>query len=129
VKDHCPASWACRLGWGGVEIEPCFFWPAREGGRCERTSEAHLEAVCARRDRCVRGRRGSGAQATQGQPVIGREDNTAAASLLNSGFAVSRRQEGEVRVTGGDENFLARVLEVWNGLHGDAKAVVVPPRA
>ncbi len=47
--------------------------------------------------------------------------------LLNSGFAVSPKQGGEVRVTGGDKNFLAGVLEVWNDLHEDAKAEIVSP--
>ncbi len=42
--------------------------------------------------------------------------------LLNSGFAVVRRPNGEVHVTGGDADFLARVLAVWNGLHDDVKA-------
>jgi len=30
-----------------------------------------------------------------------------------------------VRVTGGDADFLARVLAVWNTLHDDVKAEVV----
>jgi len=47
--------------------------------------------------------------------------------LLNSGLAVSRRQGGEVRVTGGDADFVARVLAVWNGLNEDVKAEIVSP--
>ena len=45
--------------------------------------------------------------------------------LLNSGLAVSRRLGGEVRVTGGDADFLARVLAVWNGLHENAQADIL----
>jgi hypothetical protein len=45
--------------------------------------------------------------------------------LLNSGLAVSRREGGEMRVTGGDADFLARVLAVWNTLHDDVRAEVV----
>jgi hypothetical protein len=45
--------------------------------------------------------------------------------LLNSGLAVSRRPAGEVRVTGGEADFLARVLAVWNGLHENAQADIL----
>jgi len=44
--------------------------------------------------------------------------------LLNSGFAVSRREGGEMQVTGGDADFLARVLAVWNRLHESANAEI-----
>jgi hypothetical protein len=45
--------------------------------------------------------------------------------LINSGLSVLRRPNGEVRVTGGDADFLARVLAVWNALHDDVKAEIV----
>jgi hypothetical protein len=49
--------------------------------------------------------------------------------MLNSGFSVSRRPNGVVRVTGGDADFLARVLAVWNGLPESAKAeMIVEPQ-
>jgi hypothetical protein len=45
--------------------------------------------------------------------------------LLNSGLVVLRKEGGHMRVTGGDADFLARVLAVWNGLHEDAQAEIV----
>jgi hypothetical protein len=45
--------------------------------------------------------------------------------LGNSGFEVLRR-EGEVHVPAADAHLLVPVLAIWNELHPDAKAELVP---